>query len=77
MDRCLYHGNFVEVTCNDDINCNNFDRVHYGKLFNILLYKKVPFVIIRLLLDAYIRQEAMVMWNSCKSQYFCVKNGVN
>ena len=27
-----------------------FDRVHYGKLFNILLYKKVPFVIIRLLL---------------------------
>ena len=23
-----------------------FDRVHYGKLFNILLYKEVPFVII-------------------------------
>ena len=53
-----------------------FDRVHYGKLFNILLYKKVPFVIIRLLLDAYIRQEARVIWNSCKSQYFRVKNGV-
>ena len=53
-----------------------FDRVHYGKLFNILLYKKVPFVIIRLLLDAYIRQEARVIWNSCKSQYFRVKHGV-
>ena len=24
-----------------------FDLVHYGKLFNISLYKKVPFVIIR------------------------------
>ena len=53
-----------------------FDRVHYGKLFNILLYKEVPFVIIRLLLDAYIRQEARVIWNSCKSQYFRVMNGV-
>ena len=51
-----------------------FDRVHYGKLFNILLYKKVPFVIIRLLLDAYIRQEARVIWNSCKSHYFRVNN---
>ena len=38
-----------------------FDRVHYGKLFNILLYNKVPFVIIRFLLDAYIRQEARVI----------------
>ena len=53
-----------------------FDRVHYGKLFNIVLYRKVLFVIIRFLLDAYIRQEARVMWNSCKSQYFRVKNGV-
>ena len=53
-----------------------FERVYYGKLFNILLYKKVPFVIIRFLLDAYIRQEARVIWNSCKSHYFRVKNGV-
>ena len=28
-----------------------FDRVHYVKLFNILLYKKVPLVIIRFLFD--------------------------
>ena len=54
------------------------DRVHYGKWFNILLYKKVPLVIFRFyLFDAYIRQEARVIWNSCKSQYFRVKNGVN
>ena len=45
-------------------------------MFKILLYKKVPFVIIRFLLDAYIRKEGRVIWNSCKSQYFRVKNGV-
>ena len=40
-----------------------FDRVHYGKFLNILLYNKVPFVIISFLLDAYIRQEARFIWN--------------
>ena len=35
-----------------------FDRVHYGKLFNILLSKKLPICIIRMLLDCYIRQES-------------------
>ena len=34
-----------------------FDRVHYGKLFNILLSKKLPICIIRMLLDCYIHQE--------------------
>ena len=31
-----------------------FDRVHYGKLFNILLSKKLPICIIRMLLDCYV-----------------------
>ena len=34
-----------------------FDRVHYGKLFNILLSKELHICIIRMLLDCYIRQE--------------------
>ena len=38
-----------------------FAKVHYGKLFRILLDKKVPFCIIRLLLDSYIRQQARVL----------------
>ena len=41
-----------------------FDKVHYGKLFHILLNRKVPFCIIRLLMDSFERQRARVMWNS-------------
>ena len=41
-----------------------FDKVHYGKLFHILLNQKVPFCIIRLLMDSFERQRARVMWNS-------------
>ena len=53
-----------------------FDKVHYGKLFRILLDKKVPFCIIRLLLDSYIRQQVRVLWDNCNSQYFNVGNSV-
>ena len=53
-----------------------FDKVHYGKLFNILLNRKVPFCIIRLLMDSFERQRARVMWNSHVSDYFSISNGV-
>ena len=53
-----------------------FDKVHYGTMFNILLNKNVPHCIIRLLMDNYVRQEARVIWNSCHSTYFRLKNGV-
>ena len=39
------------------------DKVHFRKLFHILLNRKVPFCIFRLLMDIYIRQGARVMWN--------------
>ena len=38
-----------------------FDKVHYGKLFRILLEKKVLFCTSRVLLDSYIRQQARVL----------------
>ena len=53
-----------------------FDKIHYGKLFNVLLRKDVPFCIIRILLDAYTRQQARVLWNTCTSDYFTISNGV-
>ena len=53
-----------------------FDRIHSGKLFNVLLKKGVPFCIIRILLDAYTRQQARVLWNTCSSGYFTISNGV-
>ena len=53
-----------------------FDRVHYGKLFNILLSKKLPICIIRMLLDCYVRQESRASWSSYYTDYFTMSNGV-
>ena len=53
-----------------------FDKIHYGKLFDVLLKKGVPFCIICILLDAYTRQQARVLWNTCSSDYFTISNGI-
>ena len=53
-----------------------FDRVLYGTLFRVLLTKCVPMCFIRLVIDSYIRQKACVLWNSVKSRYFTMANGV-
>ena len=55
-----------------------FDRVHYGKLFRICLSKNDYNILlfIRWILDSYLRQSVCVMWNSCKSEYFKMYNGV-
>ena len=53
-----------------------FDKVHYGKLFTILLAKNVSPYVIRLLIDSYVRQQACVSWNGFKSNYFILQNGV-
>ena len=53
-----------------------FDRIHYGKLFTILLSKHVPAFIIRYLLYSYIRQMSRALWDTCCSAYFSMSNGV-
>ncbi len=53
-----------------------FDRVHYGRLFNILLDKGVPSCIIRILFDSYTRQYTYAMWGGVVSTCFNVANGV-
>ena len=53
-----------------------FDKVHYGKLFKLLISRCVPFPIIRLLFDSYTRQQVSVSWGSAKSRFFGVTNGV-
>ena len=53
-----------------------FDRVHYGKLFNLLDKRKIPVQIRRLLLDMYTRQNMKTIWNGSCSERFNVKNGV-
>jgi len=53
-----------------------FDKVHFGKLFRLLIKRNMPMLVIRLLLDSYTRQKMCVSWNTCKSRYFDVENGV-
>ena len=53
------------------------DKVHYGKLFKLLIVRGMPGHIIKLLLDSYARQQLRVSWDSCISRFFDVSNGVN
>ena len=47
-----------------------FDRVHYGKLFSLLLNRKMPAFFIRLILDSYLRQTTCTKWKWCISTNF-------
>ena len=80
MCSLLYHEVINHYWCNGSnvYSClldasKAFDKVHYGTMFNILLNKNVPYCIIRLLMDSYVRQEARVIWNYCHSTYFQIK----
>ena len=54
-----------------------FDKVHWGRLFKILIERKVSFLFIRLLLDSYLTQLSCVAWGFLKSRYFSLSNGSN
>ena len=41
-----------------------------------MIEKKVPYILLRLLLFIYIHQSCYVKWNSKKSSSFAIKNGV-
>ena len=53
-----------------------FDKIHFGKLFKTLISKNLPPLIIRLILNSYIRQETRVSWGIHMSSYFRLANGV-
>ena len=53
-----------------------FDRVHYGKLFDLLKSRNIPVLVRRLLLDMYTRQKLETVWNGKHSESFCAANGV-
>ena len=51
--------------CSDVYSCvidaiKAFDRVHWGKLFYILIKKKVSYIFLRLISDSYITHKACV-----------------
>ena len=53
-----------------------FDKVHYGKLFNLMHKRGVPSVIVRFILDGYIRHRMCAQWERHTSISFHVCNGV-
>ncbi len=53
-----------------------FDKVHFGKPFNLLMDRKLPAIVIRLLLDNYTIQNICAIWNGAKSHTFTAMNGV-
>ncbi len=49
-----------------------FDRVHYDKLFNLLVVRKMNPLYIRLLMSMYINQKLRVTFNGNSSEWFKV-----
>ena len=74
VDHYLHHGSNV-YSCLLEAS-KEFDMVHYGTLFRLLLKKDVPRCVIRVDFDSYIRQKACATWNKQMSEYFTMDNGV-
>ena len=53
-----------------------FDKINHWHLFSKLLARKVPCIIVRLLLTWYSCQTYVIRWSSCISSPFSVSNGV-
>ena len=53
-----------------------FDRLHYCKLFKLLIKRKLPAHIIRLLINIYTNNFVQVAWRGVMSNYFLATNGV-
>ena len=71
-----YRHNKSTVYCTMLDATKAFDRVEYCKLVRLLLNKKLPAVIIRVLLHMYLLHFTKVAWNGTCLRRFRVLNGV-
>ena len=53
-----------------------FDRIHYVKLFKLLVKRDFPAHIIRLLINMYTNSSICVSWCGISTSFFSVVNGV-
>ena len=53
-----------------------FDMVYFKELFTKLIKRKVPFILLGLLIYIYRHQKCYVKWNNKKSAMFEISNGV-
>ena len=51
------------------------DKVNFEKLFRNLVERKLPTVVLRLIISIYLNQSCFIRWNSIESRSFRVKNG--
>lgn len=52
-----------------------FDKLNHWHLFNKLLNRGLPCIIVRILLYLYVHQKYSVRWSNCYSESFYVSNG--
>ena len=55
--------------------CNRY-CVNHWKLFRKLITRKVPLMIVRMLIFWYSKQEMCIRWGQATSDYFTISNGV-
>ena len=53
-----------------------FDRIRHDKLFLTLIDRKLPAIVIRIMLDSYQRQKMRTVWNGMYSENFGTLNGI-
>ena len=53
-----------------------FDRVNYCKLFRLIIRRKLPLLLVRVMLNFYISNFVRVSWCGYFSEYFLATNGV-
>ena len=70
----LHNGSNVHAALLDATKA--FDRIYFCKLFRELINRKIPALIMRLLIGMYTNQSMTVRWNGHYSASFGVSNGV-
>ena len=71
-----YVNNNTSVYCTFLDASKAFDRVEYSKLFRLLMKRKLPAIVLRMLCNMYVNHRARVQWNGVCSTVFAVLNGV-
>ena len=71
-----YEHNGSSVYCTFLDATKAFDRVHYCKLFSLLIKRGLPPYIVRLLINMYTGHTVRVCWHGQMSNYFIAANGV-
>lgn len=71
-----YLSNNSNVFCTFLDATKAFDRLHYCKLFRLLISRSLPYCIVRILLNFYVNNFVHVSWSGSSSPTFLASNGV-